>query len=122
MTTATTWLPTVRPFTPEECAALVTAGIIAEGEQAAVLAGKRRFTVDEYLAMIEVGILRKEERLELIEGEIIVMSPIGEYHESSTDRLVMELVPVLKSRATVRVRGSIRLNDLSRPQPDVAVL
>ena len=87
-----------------------------------MLAGKRRFTVDECLAMLEAGILRKEERLELIEGEIIVMSPAGEYHESSTDHLAMELVPVLRSRATVRVRGAIRLNDRSRPQPDVAVL
>ena len=50
MTTAATWLPTARPFTPEECAVLVAAGIITEGEQAAVLSGKRRFTVDEYLA------------------------------------------------------------------------
>ena len=120
--TTTTQLPAARPFTPEECAALAAAGIIAESEQAAVLAGARRFSVDEYLAMIEAGILRKEERLELIEGEIIVMSPVGEYHESSTDHLAMELVPVLRSRATVRVRGSIRLNDRSRPQPDVAVL
>ena len=122
MTTATTWLPSARPFTPQECATLTAAGIIGEGEQAALMSGARRFSVDEYLAMIEVGILRKEERLELIEGEIIVMSPIGEYHESSTDHLAMELVPVLRSRATVRVRGSIRLNGRSRPQPDVAVL
>ena len=123
MTTAATQLPSARPFTPEECAVLAAAGIIAEGEQAAVLAGKRRFTVDEYLAMIEAGILRKEERLELIDGGIIIMSPIGEYHEYGTDQLTMELVPVLRGdRATVRIQGSIRLNDRSRPEPDVAVL
>ena len=122
MTTAATHLPSARPFTPEECAVLAAAGIIAEGEQATVLAGKRPFTVDEYLAMIEAGILRKEERLELIDGEIISMSPIGEYHEYGTDQLTMELVPVLRGRATVRIQGSIRLNDRSRPEPDVAVL
>ena len=122
MTTAATQLPAARPFTPEECAVLVAVGIIAEGEQAAVLAGKRRFTVVEYLAMIEAGILRKEERLELIDGGIIIMSPIGEYHEYGTDHLTMELVPVLRGRATVRIQGSIRLNDRSRPEPDVAVL
>lgn len=122
MTTAATQLPAARPFTPEECAVLVAVGIIAEGEQAAVLAGKRRFTVVEYLAMIEEGILRKEERLELIDGGIIIMSPIGEYHEYGTDHLTMELVPVLRGRATVRIQGSIRLNDRSRPEPDVAVL
>ena len=122
MTTAATQLPSARPFTPEECAVLAAAGIIANHEQAAVLAGKRRFTVDEYLAMIEAGILRKEERLELIDGGIIIMSPIGEYHEYGTDQLTMELVPVLRGRATVRIQGSIRLNDRSRPEPDVAVL
>ena len=122
MSTAATKMPPTRPFTPEECAALVNAGIITEGEQAAVLAGKRRFTVEEYLAMIETGILRKQERLELIKGDIIVMSPIGEYHEYGTDHLTMELVPVLRGRATVRIQGSIRLHDRSRPEPDVAVL
>ena len=122
MTTAATWLPTARPFTPEECAALVASDIIAEGEQPAVLAGKRPFTVVEYLAMIEAGILGKEERLELMDGGIIIMSPIGEYHEYGTDHLTMELVPVLRGRATVRIQGSIRLNDRSRPEPDVAVL
>ena len=122
MTTAATQLPSARPFTPEECAVLAAAGIIAEGEQAAVLSGKRRFTVDEYLAMIEAGILRKEERLELIDGGIIIVSPIGEYHEYGTDQLTMELVPVLRGRATVRIQRSIRLNDRSRHEPDVAVL
>ena len=122
MTSAITQLPAPRPFTPDECQALVAAGIIAEGEQAAVLAGKRRFTVGEYLSMIESDILLKEERLELMDGEIIIMSPIGEYHEYGTDQLTMELVPLLRDRATVRIQGSIRLDDLSRPEPDVAVL
>lgn len=122
MTTAATQLPAARPFTPQECAVLAEAGIITEEEQAAVMASKRPFTVVEYLAMIEAGILRKEERLELIDGEIIIMSPIGEYHEYGTDQLTMELVPVLGGRATVRIQGSIRLNDRSRPEPDVAVL
>ena len=122
MTTAATQLPAARPFTVDECKALIAAGIISEGEQAAVLAGKRQFTVLEYLAMIEAGILEKEERLELIDGEIIIMSPIGEYHEYGTDHLTMELVPVLRGRATVRIQGSVRLNDRSRPEPDVAVL
>jgi hypothetical protein len=69
MTTATTWLPTVRPFTPEECAILASAGIITEDEQAAVLAGKRRFTVDECMEMLEAGVLHEDDRIELIDGE-----------------------------------------------------
>ena len=49
MTTTVTGLPPMRPFTPQECEALVSFGIIAEGEQADVLAGIRLFNVDEYL-------------------------------------------------------------------------
>ena len=47
MTTIRTELPPMRPFTPDECEALVAAEIIAEGEQSAVLAGTRAFNVDE---------------------------------------------------------------------------
>ena len=73
-----TAMPPARPFSPQECAALAQAGIIAVHEQADVLAGIRRFTVDEYLAMGEAGILSKEDRVELIDGEIIIMPPIGD--------------------------------------------
>ena len=122
MTTATTHLPAARPFTPEECEALVSAGIIAESEQAAVLAGKRRFTVDEYLAMEVAGVLHEDDRVELIDGEILVMAPIGDYHETTTDWLTELCVHAFGHRAVVRVQGSIRLNNMSAPQPDIAIL
>ena len=83
MTTTTTTMPPARPFSPEECEALVRANIIAAGEQAAVLAGTRRFTVEEYLAMEVAGILHEDDRIELIDGVIIVMPPIGDPHEVS---------------------------------------
>ena len=91
MTTTQTGLPPMRPFTREECDALVSAGIIAEGERAAVLCGTRLFNVDEYLDMARAGILQKEDRIELIDGKIIVMAPIGIYHLFSTDWFTMLL-------------------------------
>ena len=112
----------LRSFSPKEVHALLLAGIVVPEERPDVLSGARRFTVAEYLAMVEAGILRKQERIELIDGEIVIRSPIGEYHEYGTDHLTMELVPVLRGRATVRIQGSISLNDRSRPEPDVAVL
>ena len=121
-TLTTTAMPPARPFSVEECAALAKAGIIDAGEQADVLAGRRRFTVDEYLAMGEAGILYKEDRVELIDGVIIIMPPIGDSHEASTDWLTRLIVPPLIGLAIVRVQGSIRLNDRSAPQPDIAVL
>ena len=124
MTTTLTMvgMPPARPFSPEECAALARAGIIDAREQADVLAGRRRFTVDEYLAMERAGILHEDDRIELIDGEIIIMPPIGDPHEVSTDWLTRLFVPPLIGRAIVRVQGAIRLNDRSAPQPDIAVL
>ncbi len=115
-------MPSARPFSPQECAALAQAGIIDASEQADVLAGRRRFTVDEYLAMAVAGILHDDDRVELINGEVIIMPPIGDPHETGTDWLTRLLVPPLINRAMVRVQGTIRLNDRSAPQPDIAVL
>ncbi len=115
-------MPPARPFSPQECAALAQAGIIHASEQAAVLAGRRRFTVDEYLAMEVAGILHEDDRVELIDGEIVVMPPIGDRHTGGTDWTTTLLVPPLLERATVRIGGPIYLNDRSAPQPDVALV
>ena len=122
MTTAATWLPTPRPFTPEECAILASAGIIAEGEQADVLAGKRPFTVNECWAMLEAGILHEDDHVELIDGELIVMAPIGEYHVGGTIWLNQLLVQALAGRALVQPQCPVYLSDRSAPEPDLAVV
>ena len=83
---------------------------------------RRRFTVEEYCAMAEVGILAEEERVELIDGEIIVMPPIGEPHEDGTTRLSSGLIYRLYGRAWVRVQNSVRLDDYGLPEPDIAVV
>ena len=82
----------------------------------------RRFTVDEYCAMADAGILCEDERVELLDGEIIVMPPIGEPHEDSTDILNSDLSHLLRGRARVRVQNSVRLDDYGLPQPDIAVV
>ena len=120
-TTMTTAMPPARPFSVEECAALAQAGIIEADEQANVLAGRRLFTVDEYLAMGEAGILYREDHVELIDGVIIIMPPIGVRHTGGTDWSTTLLVPPLIGRATVQIAGPVRLNDHSMPQPDVAL-
>ena len=83
---------------------------------------RRRFTVEEYCAMAKAGILGEEERVELLDGEIILMPPINLPHESGTDQLNDQLLYPLHGRALVRVQGSILLDDDSLPQPDIAVL
>ena len=83
---------------------------------------RRRFTVAEYCAMADAGILCEDERVELLDGEIIVMPPIGEPHEDSTDILNSDLSHLLRGRARVRVQNSVRLDDYGLPQPDIAVV
>lgn len=122
MATTKTELPPMRPFTPQECDALVAVGIIADGEQQAVLAGKRLFSVDEYLEMEVACILHEDDRIELMDGKIIVMAPIGDSHVYGTDWLTMLLAPLFAGRAMVRIGGPIYLNERSAPQPDVAIV
>ena len=83
---------------------------------------RRRFTVAEYCAMAEAGILAEDERIELLDGEIIVMPPIGEPHEDGTTRLGSDLTHRLYGRAWVRVQNSVRLDDYGLPEPDIAVV
>jgi Uma2 family endonuclease len=83
---------------------------------------KRLFTVEEYHRMAEAGILSEDDRVELIEGEIVRMSPIGSRHAACVGRLTQQLVVQVGGRAIVRVQNPIRLGEHSEPQPDLALL
>jgi Uma2 family endonuclease len=83
---------------------------------------RRRFSVSEYDRIAESGILKPTERVELIDGEIIVMSPTGSRHAACVDRLSTWLHDLLKARAILRVQGPLRLDDLSEPEPDLIAL
>jgi Uma2 family endonuclease len=83
---------------------------------------RHRFTADEYHQMAEAGVLRDDDRVELIEGEIVDLTPIGPRHGAVVDRLTHALVRRCGDRAIVRIQGSIRLGLHSEPQPDVVLL
>jgi Uma2 family endonuclease len=83
---------------------------------------RHRITVDEYHRMAEVGVLAPDARVELIEGEIVEMPPIGSRHSAAVSQLYEILHAALGKRATVWCQGAVRLGDLSEPQPDFAVL
>ena len=82
----------------------------------------RLFTIDEYFAMAEAGILGPEERVELIDGVVVTMPPIGNLHNASVDKSNRNLVISVGIRGIVRTQGSIVLNDRSMPQPDLVLL
>ena len=83
---------------------------------------RHRITVHDYHRMAEVGLLAPDARVELIEGEIIDMAPIGNDHQSVVDRLTRTLVRAVGDSAIVRVQGSIRLSQWSEPEPDLVLL
>jgi Uma2 family endonuclease len=83
---------------------------------------KHRFTADDYHQMARTGILREDDRVELVNGEIMDMTPIGSEHNASVDVLNHRLTLALGGRAIVRVQGSLRLSPDSEAQPDIAVL
>jgi Uma2 family endonuclease len=72
--------------------------------------------------MIEAGVFPPEYRAELIDGEIVEMSPIGPRHASCVGRLTQMLSLLLQRQAIVWVQNPITLDDLSEPEPDVCVL
>jgi len=83
---------------------------------------RHRITVDEYHRMAELGLFAPDARVELIEGEIIDMAPIGIDHNSVVDQLNRLFVRAVGDDAIVRVQGSVRLGRMSEPQPDVVLL
>src|SRR5690606_16285512 len=83
---------------------------------------RHRITADEYHRMAEVGLLAPDARVELIEGEIIEMAPIGKEHTSVVDQLTRLFVRAVGDDAIVRVQGSVRLGSISEPEPDLVLL
>jgi Uma2 family endonuclease len=83
---------------------------------------RRTITVAEYHRMARVGILHPEERVELIAGEIVSMPPLGPLHCDATTWVAHLLTMRLGDRALVRAQCSVRLSEISEPQPDIAVV
>lgn len=86
------------------------------GSQGEVLPRRYRFDVDEYYAMARAGIFTEDDRVELLDGEIIEMSPIGRRHAQCVDRLNRVFSRRCADRAVVRVQNPIRLARRSEPQ------
>jgi len=82
---------------------------------------KRLLTVEEYQKMAEVGILR-EQGIELINGEIVEMSPVGSKHLACVNKLNAILSALIGSKAIVSVQNPIIAGDNSAPEPDISIL
>ena len=83
---------------------------------------RHRLTVANYYRMAEAGILRADARVELIEGEIIDMAPIGRQHAGTVNHLNRILQQVVGEHAIVQIQNPVSLDEYSEPEPDVALL
>jgi Uma2 family endonuclease len=83
---------------------------------------RHRLSVDDYYRMAEVGVLAHDARVELIDGEIIEMAPIGSRHYAAVAKLTRLLERLTLDNAIVVAQSSIRLNPSSQPEPDLVVL
>jgi Uma2 family endonuclease len=79
-------------------------------------------TVAEYHRLAEIGVLGEDDRVELIHGALVPLSPIGPVQATSVTRLHNFLVRTLGDAGEIRSLNPVRLNSLSEPEPDVAVL
>ena len=82
---------------------------------------RKLFTVHDFHHMAEAGIIDENDRLELIAGEIVAMTPIGYRHWECVNRTTHVLIRKLDARAEVAPQGPARLDEMNEPQPDVAV-
>ena len=79
-----------------------------------------RLTIEEYHRLGETGVLREDDRIELIEGELIRMAPIGSRHAECVSRL--NRLSNRQTEAMVRVQDPIQLSEHSEPEPDIAIV
>jgi Uma2 family endonuclease len=114
-------LPRTATFRYPE-ASLETAAMQTTRDQPAA-ATLHRFDVDDYHRMAAAGMLSPEDRVELIEGEIVDMAPIGTEHAATT-AILNELVSraLATGQAQVRIQGPLRLDRRNEPQPDLMLL
>jgi Uma2 family endonuclease len=83
---------------------------------------QRRITVDEYHRMIEAGVLAEDERVQLVSGTLVTMTPQGRPHARAIQRLTRFLVRALGDDVEVLTQLPLTLVDDSEPEPDLAVV
>ncbi|MDX2248039.1 MAG: Uma2 family endonuclease [Bacteroidia bacterium] len=81
-----------------------------------------RLSTSDYHRMIEAGILTERDRVELIDGEIIQMSPKGSKHAACVSKITEWLLPLVAGEAQMRTQDPIRIPDLSEPEPDLVLV
>jgi Uma2 family endonuclease len=82
---------------------------------------RKLFTADDVVKMAEAGLFGDEERIELIDGEILEMTPVGDRHMMCVERATAFMTEAFGRKAIVSIQNALRLNIHNMPQPDVVV-
>ncbi|MEM9718743.1 MAG: Uma2 family endonuclease [Bacteroidota bacterium] len=83
---------------------------------------RHTITVEDYLQMFQVGILSESDKVELINGEIFSMSPVGSRHIYYVNQLNHLFHALLGNKAVVSIQNPFKLDSHSEPEPDIALL
>ena len=82
---------------------------------------RHRWSVDDYYRLAEAGVFKEDSRIELVEGEVVDMAPIGSLHAYTLDRLARLLYRKQDNPYLIRIQNPIHLDDHNEPQPDLVV-
>ncbi|MCB0637500.1 MAG: Uma2 family endonuclease [Lewinella sp.] len=83
---------------------------------------RKTWKMEEYHQMVDVSLLREEDRVELLSGEIVKMSPIKSAHAHAVDRLAEWLTFFFERKQLVRIQNPVSISNVSEPEPDIAVV
>lgn len=83
---------------------------------------KMLISAEDYQRMGAAGIFDGKPRVELIDGEIFALSPLTPYHNGHVDKISHFFHQALSGQALVRTQGSVRTDEYSEPEPDIAIL
>ncbi len=83
---------------------------------------RRHFNISEYYRMAAAGVLSEDDRVELIEGEIVEMNPIGSRHAACVGRLTKLLERLAGDYSIVWIQNPVQIDDYSEPLPDITLL
>lgn len=81
-----------------------------------------RISVDAYFDLVERGVIAEDERVELLEGVIVSMTPSGPRHAAVVGAIGEVLTRAAAGRAAVRIQSTFVIRPLSAPEPDIAVV
>lgn len=82
---------------------------------------RHRWNVDDYYRLADAGVFNEDSRIELVEGEVVDMAPIGSMHAFALNNLTRLLYPKSMNRYLVRIQDPIHLDDHNEPQPDLVI-